>query len=315
MLALYSLTPLTTLLTLFFLAFLPFLAYPQQNDQWKAHHPPYLPFPLPELLVSIAFSSLSHLLRTPIFHLTWLLQSIEDTRYATYVTALSTFLSCALHTVSALLLRVCSFATLLPMVSNSNIAVSTKSPVFHIVWWTALGWSIAEATIGTAQGYQAISLYKDVLVSGGRQPRARSPSRDNIPSPHQGNDNGKGKQVAPPCDDPRRERNAYGALSNDHAITPSTNAAISREREPLLCKGSNLSVTTSSSFASLSLHPSIAWDNPAEQGDVDSAESELQVQLDRDIDHLLAFRSREQLEELYGMPFIVSGCPWTMVFY
>jgi len=184
------------------------------------------------------------------------------------------------------------------------MAISTKSPVFHIVWWTALGWSIAEATIGTAQGYQAIGLYKDVLVSGGRKPKARSPSLDNIPSPRQGNDNGKGKQVASPCDDPRRERNAYGALSNDHATTPSTNVAISREREPLLCKGSNLSVTTSSSFASLSLHPSIAWDNPAEHGDVDSEESELQVQLDRDIDHLLAFRSREQLEELYGMPFI-----------
>lgn len=235
--------------------------------------------------------------------------SFEDTQYATYVTALSTFLSCALHTVSALLLRVCSFATLLPIVSNSNIAISTKSPVFHIVWWTALGWSIAEATIGTAQGYQAISLYKDVLVSVGRKPKARSPSQ--CPSPRQGN--GKGKQVASSCDDPRPELNAYGTLPKDHA-TSSTNAAVSGERQPLLCKGSNVSVTTSSSFASLSLHPSIAWDNPAEQGDVDSEQSELQVQLDRDIDHLLAFRSREELEELYGMPFIVSGYPWTIVF-
>ena len=198
----------------------------------------------------------------------------------------------------------------LPMVSNSNIAVSSKSPVFHIVWWTALGWSIAEATIGTAQGYQAISLYKDVLVSTGRKPKPSSPIQCTPDSPRQGNDNGKGKQVASSCDDPRH---AYGTLSNDHA-TPSTNVAISREREPLLCKGSNLSVITSSSFASLSLHPSIAWDNPAEQGDADSEESELQFQLDRDIDHLLAFRRREELEVLYGMPFIVSGYPWTMVF-
>ena len=184
--------------------------------------------------------------------------------------------------------------------------------MFHIVWWTALGWSIAEATIGTTQGYQAISLYKEILVSARRKSKIGHPSQfeaDNIPGPRQGNENGKGKQVASPCDDvplPRREPNAYGTLSNDPA-TSGANMAISGEREPLLRKGSDLSVITSSSFASLSLHPSIAWDNPAEQGDVDSEESQLQVQVDRDIDHLLAFRKREELEELYGMPFIVSG--------
>ncbi|KAF8735373.1 hypothetical protein AX14_002185 [Amanita brunnescens Koide BX004] len=306
LLALYSLTPLTTLLTFLILAFLPSFAYPQETGQWKAHHPPYLPFPLPELLIAIAFSSLSHLLRTPIFHLTSLLQSIyafEDTQYETYVPALSTLLSCAIHTISALLLRVCSFATLLPIVSNSHRAVSTRSPVFHIVWWTALGWSMAEATIGIAQGYQAISLYKDVLVSVHRKPKASCPSQcklDNVFTPGQENDSGKGKQVASSCDAlQRRELNAYGTQA-----TSSTNVATSGEREPLLRKGSDLSATTSSSFASLSLHPSSAWDNPAEQGEVDSEESELQVQVDRDIDHLLAFRRREELEELYGIPFI-----------
>jgi hypothetical protein len=180
--------------------------------------------------------------------------------------------------------------------------------VFHIVWWTALGWSMAEATIGIAQGYQAISLYKDVLVSVHRKPKASCPSQcklDNVFTPGQENDSGKGKQVASSCDAlQRRELNAYGTQA-----TSSTNVATSGEREPLLRKGSDLSATTSSSFASLSLHPSSAWDNPAEQGEVDSEESELQVQVDRDIDHLLAFRRREELEELYGIPFIVSGCP------
>jgi hypothetical protein len=252
----------------------------------------------------------------PIFSVTSLFQSLysfEGTGYATYITALSTILSSAVHTISALLLRVCSFATLFPIVGNdSNLAISTRNPMFHIVWWSALGWSIAEATIGTTQGYHAIGLYKEVLVSGRRKSKISHSSQfeaDNIPSPRQGNENGKGKQVASSCDDvplPRRELNAYGTLSNDQA-TFSTNVAIPGEREPLLRKGSDLSVITSSSFASLSLHPSIAWDNPAEQGDVDSEESELQVQVDRDIDHLLAFRKREELEELYGMPFIVSG--------
>ncbi len=312
----YSLTPLTTLVTFLFLAFLPSLAYPPENAQWKERYPAYLPFPLTELLVSIAFSSLSQILWTPIFSVTSLFQSLysfEDTGYTTYITAISTTLSCAVHTVSALVLRVCSFATLFPIVGNgSNLAISTRNPVFHIVWWTALGWSIAEATIGITRGYQAIGLYKEVLVSGRRKSKIGHSSQfeaDNIPSPRQGNENGKGKQVASSCDDvplPRRELNAYGTLSNDQA-TFSTNVAIPGEREPLLRKGSDLSVITSSSFASLSLHPSVAWDNPAEQGDVDSEESELQVQVDRDIDHLLAFRKREELEELYGMSFIVSG--------
>ncbi|KAK2460398.1 hypothetical protein APHAL10511_007563 [Amanita phalloides] len=313
LLALYSLTPLTTFITFLFLALLPSLAYPLETDQWKEHYPPYLPFPLPELLISIAFSSLSHVLRAPIFSLASLLQSVrilEETGYASYSTA---FLSCAVHTVSALFLRVCTFAILLPSVSKSSI-ISTRNPAFRTVWWTALGWSIAEAAIGIAQGYQAIGLYRDILVPFGRNSMARchSPLRDNnISGSCQRSGNGKGKQVASPSDDMpmlRHEPNACGTFFKDQAapcqVLSSTDLENQEERRPLLRKRSDLSVISSLSFASLSVYPSIAWDSPAEEGGPGSEESELQIQVDRDIDHLLTFRRREEIEELYGVPFI-----------
>ncbi|KAM6493096.1 hypothetical protein JOM56_011230 [Amanita muscaria] len=320
-LALYTLSPFTAFVTFVFLALLPSLVYPVGHEQWKDKYPPLVPFPLPELLTSIAFSSLSHLLRTPVFSLASLVSSLsifENSQYASYVTVLT---SCALYTIAALFLRLCSFALLLPSANSHNVissdpAISTRDPGFRIAWWTGLGWAIAEATVAIAQGYSSISLYKDVLVSVHHQ----NPKIDNPVSSILKEGNGKGKQSAlPPGGDDVPAAHpqvvTYGACSPSHFEQASSSAtavaaiaSTDTETQPLLRQGSNLSVVTSSSFASLSLHPSVAWDHPtaaaAEEGDTETEESELQVQVDRDIDHLLAFRRREELEELYGMPFI-----------
>ncbi|KAF8629461.1 hypothetical protein AX15_003440 [Amanita polypyramis BW_CC] len=316
-LALYSLTPLTALVTFLFLAILPSFAYPLESDQWKERHPPYLPFPLPELLVSIAFSSLSHLLRAPIFFPTSFLSSLsilENFPYGTYGVAFSILLSCAFYTASTLLLRVYSFAVFLPIIGFnsilSNSAISTTNPVFRIVWWTALGWAIAGATMGITQGYQAINLYKDVLVSTYNKSHDLNTSKDDNAPCLERNEDGKGKQVALPRDHvslSRREPTCYGTLATSDQgceASSSTNIPTLGERDRLLREGSDLSVITSSSFASLSPRPSVTRVSPVEDEDIEAEESELQVQLDRDIDHLMAFRKREELEELYGIPFI-----------
>ena len=313
----YTLAPFTTLLTFVFLALLPPIVYPSENQEWKGRYPTHVPFPLPELLVSIAFSSLSHMLRTPIFSLARLISSLsvsESSRYSSYIHIFSALVSCALYTISALFLRASSIAFLLPPnLISSESAIFTRSAAFRVIWWTGLGWAITEDTIGTAQGYQSIGLYKDVLVSIHRKSKLgkSSPLKS---------DNGKGKQTALPRDDvpePQHESpTSYGTWAPasqspfEQASSSANAAATATENQPLLRQTSNISVITSSSFASFSLHPSVAWDNPLEEGGAedDEAESQLQLQVERDIDHLLAFKRREELQELYGMPFIVSPC-------
>jgi hypothetical protein len=43
------------------------------------------------------------------------------------------------------------------------------------------------------------------------------------------------------------------------------------------------------------------------QSRIGREESELQLQLERDVDKLLTLRNREELEEVYGMPVIVRA--------
>lgn len=56
---------------------------------------------------------------------------------------------------------------------------------------------------------------------------------------------------------------------------------------------------------------SVLDDEILSQGRVESGNreeedtAELRVQVDKDLDHLLAFKAREELEEVYGMPAIV----------
>ncbi|KAF8628566.1 hypothetical protein AX17_005962 [Amanita inopinata Kibby_2008] len=338
--ALYTFTPFTTLIAFILFALLPSIAYPLEGGHKKEHYPPYFPFPLPELLISIAFSSSSHFLRTPVFSLASLATSIPfviGSQCATRINTIITFISCAVHTALAVFLRVTSFALLMPVVNLDyvlfNPAISTQNPAFRSVWWTALGWSMAEAAIGIVQGYQAIAQYKDVLISVRRTPKrnnsdigaAANSSKfdaDNNVLDHAAHDVpgvcnqiaiGKGKQAAVMTDspDPTHEPGSYGSRTGPNVKFTVGQAAcsldVAGEREPLLRRHSNVSVVTSSSFASLSLGHSLehnlAWDNPVEEG-IDDEESELQMQVDRDIDQLLAFRSREEIEAMYGMPFI-----------
>ena len=127
LLALYSLTSLTTLLTLFFFAF----RYPlKKNGQWNA---------LPSL---------------PTFRATYLHRLLFAVSPATHAHLSSDFVA-AIH----LLFYKHAMQPRFSYPLSAMFEISTKSPVFHIVWW-----SLAEATIGTAQGY-LLSSSKDILIS------------------------------------------------------------------------------------------------------------------------------------------------------
>jgi len=103
--AFYTLAPLTALAAFVLLALLPYVAY-----RWPKSHPPTypylasLPFPLPEILASVALYSLAHLLRSPIYALSAALIPFPLP---------ATLLSTALHTILSTVARLFTLALLL----------------------------------------------------------------------------------------------------------------------------------------------------------------------------------------------------------
>ncbi|KAJ6554441.1 hypothetical protein B0H19DRAFT_1153532 [Mycena capillaripes] len=154
--ALYTLAPLTALAAFTLLAIFPYVAYP-----WPKPHPPTypylssLPFPLPEVLVSVAFFSLSHLLRSPIYTISASLVPVS---------LAATLLSTTLHTLLSTVARLFTLVLLLIQPHAVYLRPTWQDSAFRRVWWAALGWAVAEAVISVHQGYAGLALYRDVLV-------------------------------------------------------------------------------------------------------------------------------------------------------
>lgn len=149
----YSLTPLTLLLGVVLFALLP-LVWFHPNQTTPYPYAPFVPYPVPELVVSAGLWALLHLLKDPIYSSCALLLP----------TALSILASTIIQTVLAVAFRLLAFPILLiphymvyPMPTWHDLA-------FGRVWWIALGWAIAESLVAIKQGYDAIGLYRDVLV-------------------------------------------------------------------------------------------------------------------------------------------------------
>lgn len=148
--------PVTALLAFTLLAILPYVAY-----RWPKPHPPtypytsILPFPLPELLASVALYSLSHLLRGPIYTLSAILVPFPLP---------ATLLSTTLHTLLSTVARLCTLALLLVHQHAVYAHPTWEDSAFRRIWWAALGWAAAEAVVSVHQGYAGLALYRDVLV-------------------------------------------------------------------------------------------------------------------------------------------------------
>jgi len=174
---LYAFAPLTFVLGFILFAFLPLLMSPSDTQ----HPYPYsgtLPFPIPELLVSLSLYSLSHVLRSPFYTLSqallsWIYSIFSSTWQTLHPNPANSFiitLSTLIHTLVTTALRLAAFPILL--VSDSDSLVTSHDvehqpfyTSFVRVWWIALGWALIEAVVGIVQGYQSIALYKDVLVN------------------------------------------------------------------------------------------------------------------------------------------------------
>lgn len=156
-------------------------------------------------------------------------------------------------------------------------AATFYAPAFGRVWWLALGWSLAEVTAGVVQGYKTIALYRDVLVPEGeaRELVASAVAVGTGALKNGGSDSASSRL---------RE-----SLSRGEDGGPAVEVAESpvRSREQQQRQESHRSSLVASSEAN---------------------DAEIRLEVDKDFDALLALKAREELEELYGFPAIVSCC-------
>jgi hypothetical protein len=178
-------------------------------------------------------------------------------------------LGSALHTILRNVLRTAAFPIL--ALATPGGAATFYAPAFGRVWWLALGWSLAEVTAGVVQGYETIALYRDVLVpeGGARELIATSTFK-----------NGGCDRAS------SRLRESLGRGEDGGPAVEATESPVgSREQQQLLQQESYRSSMAVSSEAS---------------------DAEIRLEVDKDFDDLLALKAREELEELYGFPAIVS---------
>ncbi|KAF8550655.1 hypothetical protein OG21DRAFT_1419383 [Imleria badia] len=155
LLALYTFVPLSALITFSVLAILPVLVWPHPSS--PSHYPPLLPSPLPEILLSSAMFALAHQLRVPLYTVSSLLLRPD----------IASLLATFLHVLLVNLLRLASLALLRVRHNMDSLKPTWQDPSFHTVWW--LSFNIAEVVVSLVQGYQHITLYRDVMVPPGRE--------------------------------------------------------------------------------------------------------------------------------------------------
>ena len=137
-----------------------------------------------------------------------------------------------------------------------------------------MGWSLAEVATGVVQGYEALAMYRDVFVP---ESRARELVTSAVAVPAWAPRNNGSRSASPPraADEQLREslsRGEDGGTSIDVAGSP----VRSRQRGP--------------SFSSVPMANDV----------------EIQLEVDREFDELVAVKAREELEDLYGFPPVVS---------
>ena len=316
----YTFVPLTTLITFVILAFLPVFAL-RSSTQSAFPYPPYLPFPLPEVFTSAALWSLSHLLRdllygTSLSLTSWLPNSSR--RFPDLIPSLTSLLAALLQNTSALVLRQLSVPLLLvPLYStekplfddgklyNAHSSFPTWEDVaFKRVWWIALGWAAAEAVVGIKQGYENIALYKDVFVSVRKTIQHETPT----PTPRI------------PSADAAAEIGQAGTSNRDRVTQKwSERRGTSTDREAETSQKRRDHSRSLSSIASGSLHDDVTHERqplltlrrqPTDTfmgtGAVGDANKMVESIVEQDLEELLRLKTMEEIEELYGMPVIVS---------
>jgi hypothetical protein len=185
----------------------------------------------------------------------------------------TSLLGTALHVILRNGLRTAA----LPLLAIPGGPATFHAPAFRRVWWLALGWSFAEVVAGIAQGYEARALYRDVLVpeSAAREFVASASAAAAVAAPTWAPYKSGGSDSASPP--PAADERLRESLSRGEDGGPGTDVAgspVRGRRQPS------------------------AW--------TEATNDDIRLEVDEDFDELVAVKAREELEELYGIPAIVS---------
>ena len=203
------------------------------------------PSPIREILTAGAAWIVGFALRLPLFYLA--------TLFHTYVNGFTLVLSTLFQVVSEELLRLSVLVLLGIQLERTREDeegpwVDSWDPAFTRVWWIAMGWAAADVVVGLAQGYDQLSLYKDVL------PPYSSPSPRDSPS-----------------------------VSVRHSPTRTG-------KQPLRPTSATATQPHSHSPPSIAVHST------------QPSQGTLTPDLETQISHLLALKSRAEIEDVYGSP-------------
>ncbi|KDR78338.1 hypothetical protein GALMADRAFT_138438 [Galerina marginata CBS 339.88] len=344
---LYTLVPLSTLLAIVLLALLATFAFPSSSPS-QFPYPPYLPFPLPEVITSTALWSLSYLVRDFLYATSLTganLVPLPYHRFPSFIPVLTSIISALLQSASSLFFRQLAIPILLISYYSTekqglfweslrdhqqqNMDIHERhfptwqDDAFKRVWWVALGWAVAEAVVGIKQGYDGIALYKDVLVDAKKNPlnnaeitRAMEENRAIVEDPAGPSTSNRGTEsntvtptqnhvVGEHTNSTPTERgwgnrqqavDANRTLGRDHSSSLSSLASNSTSHyDPL--QGS---LGERQALLKLPVDPLIVASRPTNESDRWWVENEVE----RDLEELMALKSREELEEVYGIPVI-----------
>ncbi|CCM00702.1 uncharacterized protein FIBRA_02742 [Fibroporia radiculosa] len=152
--ALYTFVPLSSLLVFTSLAVLPLIVWPNEHRGPPSNARSF-PSPLPELILSVSLWCLSYLLRLPLF-------TLASSTISSPVW--QTILFNVVNAPLSQLLRLSALPVLRIRHEMQYPLPTWRDPVFQRVWWIALGWALADVTVGIMQGYEQLALYKEVMV-------------------------------------------------------------------------------------------------------------------------------------------------------
>ncbi|KIJ18098.1 hypothetical protein PAXINDRAFT_72054 [Paxillus involutus ATCC 200175] len=266
-LALYTFVPLTALFTFAVLVLLPILVWP--NSSSSSRYPRFFQSPLPEVLLSSAMFTFGHQLRVPLYSFSSLLLRPD----------IASLLFTFLHVLVINLLRLASLA-LLQVHHNMDYPTPVlQDTSFHTVWWLSL--NVAEVLVALVQGYQHIALYRDVMVPPGRerefleQLKHVATLQENNGDPYTWRNSQSHDDLGEVEDQPREESRRNSA-SLDSRIDHDFDKSDGRGRRN---RSGNIEHHASNSAS-------------------------LDSRIDHDFDKLLAMKSREELEEVYGIAVI-----------
>jgi hypothetical protein len=151
------------------------------------------------------------------------------------------------------------------------------------VTWIAIGWSIAEVGVSVVQGYGTLGLYKGVMVPPGREMEFL-----------------------------RGRKDESGGIRTDTGVTSSPGQTehsgyleeageALRQKIPVRIATSELNTTGEDAELAAGSRRRYLYKT--------ASAAAIRLQLEQDLDQLLALKAREEVEEVFGMPAIVRSPP------